>query len=88
MPNPNLPTEMVGWRNYLRIFDNEDFVRTLLNTAYFTVLVVPLQAGLGLAVAMLINTKLPMRQLFCGIYFLPTIIRWWWCRHLVLAVSR
>ncbi|MCP5441372.1 MAG: sugar ABC transporter permease [Rhodocyclaceae bacterium] len=74
VPNPNLPTEMVGWRNYLRIFDNEDFVRTLLNTAYFTVLVVPLQAGLGLAVAMLINTKLPMRQLFRGIYFLPTII--------------
>ena len=74
VPNPNVPTEWIGWRNYARVFDNEDFVRTLLNTAYFTVLVVPLQCGLGLAVAMLINTKLPMRQLFRGIYFLPTVI--------------
>ena len=74
VPNPNVPTEWIGWRNYARVFDNEDFVRTLLNTAYFTVLVVPLQCGLGLAVAMLINTRLPMRQLFRGIYFLPTVI--------------
>jgi multiple sugar transport system permease protein len=74
VPNLNVPTEGVGWRNYARIFENEDFVRTLLNTAYFTVLVVPLQCGIGLAVAMLINTKLPMRQLFRGVYFLPTII--------------
>ena len=74
VPNPNVPTEWIGWRNYARIFENEDFVRTLLNTAYFTLLVVPLQCGLGLAVAMLINTKLPMRQLFRGVYFLPTII--------------
>jgi multiple sugar transport system permease protein len=74
VPNLRVPTEWIGWRNYLRIFDNEDFVRTLLNTAYFTVLVVPLQCGLGLAVAMLINTRLPMRQLFRGVYFLPTII--------------
>ncbi|MEY4752074.1 MAG: hypothetical protein RIQ60_4288 [Pseudomonadota bacterium] len=74
VPNPRVPTEWIGWRNYLRIFENPDFLRTLLNTAYFTVLVVPLQCGLGLAVAMLINTKLPMRQLFRGIYFLPTVI--------------
>lgn len=74
VPNPNVPTEWIGWRNYARVFENEDFVRTLLNTAYFTVLVVPLQCGLGLAVAMLINTKLPMRQLFRGVYFLPTVI--------------
>ena len=51
VPNPNVPTEWIGWRNYARVFENEDFVRTLLNTAYFTVLVVPLQCGLGLAVA-------------------------------------
>jgi multiple sugar transport system permease protein len=74
VPNPNVPTEFVSWRNFSRIFSNEDFVRTLLNTAYFTVLVVPLQCGLGLAVALLINTKLPARQLFRGVYFLPTII--------------
>ncbi len=74
VPNPNLPTEAVGMRNYLRIFEDSTFLTTLRNTAYFTVLVVPLQCGLGLAVALLINTKLPMRQLFRGIYFLPTVI--------------
>lgn len=74
VPNPNVPTEFIGWRNYLRIFENPDFLRTLFNTAYFTVLVVPLQCGMGLAVAMLINTRLPMKNLFRGIYFLPTVV--------------
>lgn len=74
VPNPNILTEWVGFRNYLRIFGDDDFLKTLTNTAYFTVLAVPLQAMLGLGVAMLINSKLRGHQLFRGVYFLPNII--------------
>ena len=74
VPNPNVPTSFIGWRNYLRLFEDGDFLNAFIRTAYFTILVVPLQSAMGLGAAMLINAKLPMRQLFRGIYFLPTVI--------------
>jgi multiple sugar transport system permease protein len=74
VPNANVPTEFIGTRNYERLFDNAEFFNAFKNTAYFTILVVPLQCAMGLAAAMLINTTLPMRNLFRGIYFLPTVI--------------
>ena len=74
VPNPNVPTEFIGVRNYQRLFEGGEFASAFVNTAYFTLLVVPLQCAMGLGAAMLINAKLPMRNLFRGIYFLPTVI--------------
>jgi multiple sugar transport system permease protein len=74
VPNANVPTKLVGMRNYVRLFEAGEFQNAFWRTAYFSILVVPLQSALGLAAAMLINSKLPMRNLFRGIYFLPTII--------------
>lgn len=74
VPNVNVPTEFIGLRNYQRLFEGGDFANAFVRTAYFTLLVVPLQCAMGLAVAMLINARLPMRNLFRGIYFLPTVI--------------
>jgi multiple sugar transport system permease protein len=74
VPNPNVPTKSVGWRNYLRLFESGEFMNAFWRTATFAVLVVPLQCAMGLGAAMLINSTLPVRNLFRGIYFLPTII--------------
>jgi multiple sugar transport system permease protein len=74
LPNPNVRTSFVGLTNYGRLFDTPDFSAAFINTAYFTILVVPLQCAMGLGAAMLIDAKLPMRNLFRGIYFLPTVI--------------
>ena len=74
VPNPNLPTSFVGLRNYVRLFEREEFWNAFFNTAVFALVIVPLQCGIALAVAMLINTRLPARNLFRGIYFLPTVI--------------
>jgi multiple sugar transport system permease protein len=62
--NANVPTEFIGFRNYVRLAEAGDFLNAFFRTATFTILVVPL----------LINSKLPMRNLFRGIYFLPTVI--------------
>jgi multiple sugar transport system permease protein len=72
--NPNVPTEFIGGRNYLRLFEDGAFQNAFFRTATFAVLVVPLQSAMGLAAAMLINSKLPMRNVFRAIYFLPTVI--------------
>lgn len=74
VPNPNVPTKFVGVRNYVRLFEAGEFMNAFWRTAYFTVLVVPLQCAMGLGAAMLINSTLPVRNLFRGIYFLPTVI--------------
>jgi multiple sugar transport system permease protein len=74
VPNPSVPTKFVGMRNYLRLAEAGEFFNAFWRTATFAVLVVPLQCAMGLGAALLINTKLPMRNLFRGIYFLPTVI--------------
>jgi multiple sugar transport system permease protein len=74
VPNANVPTKFVGTRNYERLWEAGAFLNAFFRTATFALLVVPLQCFLGLCAAMLINSKLPMRNLFRGIYFLPTVI--------------
>lgn len=50
------------------------FMRSLLNTALFAALVVPLQCGLALALALLVNSGLPGQKAFRTIYFSPVVM--------------
>lgn len=68
------PPEFVGLENFRRAFtDDATFHRSLLNTFLFAVIVVPLQGGLGLVLALLVNQKLAGRNVFRTIFFLPVI---------------
>ncbi len=49
------------------------FLRSLLNNFTFALVVVPLQSGLALALAMLINQKIPGVNIFRTIYFSPVV---------------
>jgi multiple sugar transport system permease protein len=74
LANPNVPTEFIGMRNYVRLFEDGAFQNAFWRTATFAIMVVPLQSAMGLGAALLINSKLPMRNAFRTIYFLPTVI--------------
>ncbi len=74
VPNINVPTDFVGIRNYYRLFDRPDFLNAFWNTFVFALFIVPIQSGIALAAAMLINTALPARNVFRSIFFLPTVI--------------
>ncbi|HEX5780766.1 MAG TPA: sugar ABC transporter permease [Solirubrobacteraceae bacterium] len=64
----------VGVDNYARAFTNDPtFVRSLFNTFYFAVVVVPLQSALGLALAVLVNQKIRGVTIFRTIFFLPVV---------------
>lgn len=68
------PPEFIGLENFRRAFaDDATFHRSLLNTLLFACIVVPLQGGLGLVLALLVNQKLAGRNLFRTIFFLPVI---------------
>jgi multiple sugar transport system permease protein len=73
IPNPNLPTQFVGLRNYMRLLEDEAFLRGLLNNFYFAAVVVPLQTGLALFLAILVNQKLKGMNVFRTIYFSPVV---------------
>lgn len=71
--SPNAP-RFVGLENFIRAFTADPtFIRSLINTFLFAVVVVPVQAGLGLVMAVLVNQKLRGTTLFRIIYFIPVV---------------
>jgi multiple sugar transport system permease protein len=73
IPNPNLPTQFVGLRNFTRLLQDEAFHRGILNNFYFVLVVVPIQTSLALGLAMLINQKLRGMNIFRTTYFAPVV---------------
>lgn len=73
IPNPNLPTQFVGLRNFIRLVQDEVFRRAVLNNFYFVIVVVPLQTAFALLLALLVNQKIRGMNLFRTIYFSPVV---------------
>ena len=66
--------EFTGLENYVDMFTDKVFWISLWNTVYYTVGTVPLSMALGLAGAILLNRKIPLRALFRGIFFAPVVV--------------
>ena len=73
IPNPNLPTQIVGFRNYIRLFEDEAFIRGLLNNFYFVLVVVPIQTALALFLAILVNQSIKAVNTYRTMYFSPVV---------------
>jgi len=71
--SPN-PPRFVGMDNFVRAFTADPtFVRSLINTFVFAAVVVPVQAGLALVMAILVNQKLRGVTWFRVIFFVPVV---------------
>ena len=70
--SPN-PTRFIGIDNFTRLFSDPTFWYALRNVAVFAVVVVPVQAGLGLLLAVLINKQVRSSVFFRTVYFLPVV---------------
>ena len=69
-----LAPRFVGLDNFVRAFtDDPTFPRSILNTLYFAVVVVPLHSALALLLALLVNSRVPGRNVFRTVYFLPVV---------------
>lgn len=69
------PTEWVGLANYERIlFDDPRFWRALQNNIIFSLVVVPLQTGFALLLAILVNQKLRGVVFFRTVFFMPITV--------------
>jgi len=74
VPNPRLPTRIIGLRNFVRLLSDEDFLQSVFNNFYFVIVVVPIQTSLALLLAMFINQKLRFVNVFRTIYFSPVVV--------------
>ncbi|GAA3776361.1 sugar ABC transporter permease [Streptomyces coacervatus] len=63
-----------GLDNYLRLFQDDSFVRDILNTAVFVVVGVPLTMGAGFVLALALNSGIRrLRGAFRTVFFAPVV---------------
>ena len=67
------PPRFVGVDNFITLFGDSLFWASLRNTAYFALIVVPVQAGLALVLALLANAKVRGTNFFRTVYFAPVV---------------
>ncbi len=71
-----LSAPFVGLDNYLALLSDDPFWHAMRNTAYFTILSVPFGMAVSLALALLVNRKLPGISAFRAVFFLPVVSSW------------
>ncbi len=66
--------QYVGLANYGRLLHDSDYLSSINNTVVFTVASVCIKFVVGMGIALLLNSKLPLRNLLSGIMLLPWIV--------------
>ncbi|MEO6014391.1 MAG: ABC transporter permease subunit [Devosia sp.] len=67
-------TFSVGFRNYQRLFTNSDYLQSLQNTMVFTFWSLLFKFVVGMSVALVLNSRLPYRNILSGLMLLPWIV--------------
>lgn len=67
------PLEFIGLDNFQRILDDPVFWKSLRNTLFFAAVVVPVQSGFALLLALLVNVQMRGTNIFRTLYFIPVV---------------
>lgn len=68
------PMEYTGFTNYIRLFQDEVFLKSIVNTLIFLAIHIPLQIIFALFLAEVLNQKIKFRGFFRAAFFLPVIV--------------
>jgi len=68
------PMEYTGLNNYIRLFNDKTFLKSIGNTLIFLLIHIPLQIIFALFLAEILNQKIKLRGIFRGAFFLPVIV--------------
>jgi len=69
------PPIYIGLNNYINLFQDNDFLNALRNTALLTVISGPVTIGGGLILAVILNNRLVrFRNVFRSIFYLPLVV--------------
>jgi len=67
-------TVNVGLRNYVKLFSSSDYRLAIGNTFTFTLWSLGLKLTIGMVIALILNSRLPYRNVLSGIILLPWIV--------------
>lgn len=67
-------TEFIGFKNFLRFFQDERAINALINTLHFTLLETPAQVILGITTAFLLKRNTRFNRLTRSVYYMPVVI--------------
>jgi multiple sugar transport system permease protein len=67
-------TVYVGMKNYEKLFTNSDYLLSMQNTIQFTLISLAVKFAVGMIIALVLNSRLPMRNILTGIMLLPWIV--------------
>lgn len=73
---PGTASTFLGLHNYGRAIRDPLFWRGLENSGFYMAVTVPAQIVLGMAVAVLLDTRMPARGFFRALFYLPVVTSW------------
>jgi ABC-type sugar transport system permease subunit len=68
------PMEFIGFGNFIRVFQDGLFFKSIYNTLKFLIVHIPLQIIVALLLAELLNQKILLRPFFRAAFFLPVVV--------------
>jgi len=68
------PMQWVGLRNFVRLFHDIQFFKSIRNTLVFLAIHIPLQITVALFFAIQLNKKIKFRGFFRALFFMPVIV--------------
>lgn len=82
------PSKYIGFKNYGKLFTDPLFLKSILNTCYYTFVSVPLSIMVSLILALIANQRIRGIKYFRIAYYLPSVIPvvatsllWLWMLH-------
>lgn len=67
-------TYFVGWENFVKLFQDEEYWQSLLNTFLFAIMKMPIELPLALLLAVLLNQKIRGAGFYRAMFYLPHVI--------------
>jgi len=67
-------TVNVGIRNYVRLFSSSDYLQSIKNTIDFTLWSLAIKLVTGMTIALILHSRMPLRNLLAAIMLLPWIV--------------
>src|SRR5262245_42176351 len=87
------PSHLVGFRNFVQLWDSDAFRQTFQNAFVFTGAAVAFKLVLGISLALLLNQQLWFKRMIRGAVLLPWVIPtalstlgWWWMFNSLYSV--
>lgn len=67
------PPAWIGLENFRELLEDQGFLKSFRNTVLYVGLVAPASVALGLMLALLIESRAPLRGFFRAVFFLPVV---------------